>query len=120
MRYDTFVALPAREGLRPGMSAEVEISVAEHKDVLLIPVAAVVETDSGVFCWVQTSEGVSRRQIRLGDTNEVFSIVTDGLNEGDEVLLNHAAYEQPTAEDFKAGESASDEEAVNPDQGNTP
>ena len=88
--------------------------------MLLIPVAAVVETDSGVFCWVQTGNGVSRRQIKLGDTNDVFSIVTDGLNEGDEVLLNHAAYEQPTAEDFKAGESASDEEAVNPDQGNTP
>ncbi|MDA1232428.1 MAG: hypothetical protein O2856_16770 [Planctomycetota bacterium] len=120
VRYDTYVAIPAREGLRPGMSAEVEILAAEHKDVLLISVAAVVETDDGAFCWVQASEGARRRRITLGDTNEVFSIVTEGLNEGDEVLLNPAALEQPTAADSEADESPADKATVSPVRGTTP
>lgn len=99
VRYDTYVSLPPREDLRPGMSAEVEIKVAEYEDVLLIPVAAVVERDSETFCWVKNSEEVVRREITLGDSNNVFSIVVEGLIEGDEVLLNPSALEQPTSDD---------------------
>ena len=99
VRYDTYVSLPPREGLRPGMSAEVEIKVAEYEDVLLIPVAAIVESENGTFCWVKDSEEAVRRNITLGDSNNVFSIVADGLREGDEVLLNPSAFEQPTSDD---------------------
>ncbi|MEM7476895.1 MAG: hypothetical protein AAF483_18070, partial [Planctomycetota bacterium] len=96
VRYDTYISLPPREGLRPGMSAEVEIKVAEYKNELLVPVAAIVESESGTFCWVQGSGGLQRRKITLGDSNDVFSIVTEGLDEGDEVFLNPAAFEKPT------------------------
>ncbi|MEM0925383.1 MAG: hypothetical protein AAGJ83_05045 [Planctomycetota bacterium] len=99
VRYDTFVSLPPREGLRPGMSAEVEITVAEYEDVLLIPVAATIETDRGTFCWLKSSDGEPvRRQVSLGDSNDVFSIVSDGLEEGDEVLLNPSGFESPSQE----------------------
>jgi HlyD family secretion protein len=96
VRYDTYVSLPARERLLPGMSAEVEIAVAEYENVLLIPVAAVVETDGESFCWVNSTGGAQRTRLTLGDSNDVFSIVTDGLSEGDEILLNPAAFEQPS------------------------
>jgi HlyD family secretion protein len=98
VRYDTFVSLPAEEGLRPGMSAEVEITVAEHEDVLLIPVAAVVDRDDKTFCWVQTTSGPKRKRIQLGDSNDIFSIVEEGLEEGDDVLLNPRVWEKPIAE----------------------
>ena len=38
VKYDTIVELPEFEGLRPGMSAEVEVFLAEHEDVMTVPV----------------------------------------------------------------------------------
>ncbi len=91
VKYDTIIELPETEGLKPGMSAEVEVVLARHENVLTIPVAAVVETDEGDFCWVKTADGVRRRSLQLGDSNDVFIIVETGLNEGDEVVLNPSA-----------------------------
>ena len=79
-------------GLKPGMSAEVEIVMAVHEDILTIPVAAVVETKDGDFCWVQTDEGPQRRSLQLGDSNDVFIAVESGVKEGDEVVLNPMAF----------------------------
>lgn len=102
VRYDTTVALPAMEGLRPGMSAEVEIVVAQYTDVLTIPVAAVVETEYGTFCWIKTSDGPKRVSLILGDTNDIFTVVEAGLSEGDEVFLNPHALEEPWSTGSKA------------------
>ena len=88
VRYDTMVALPNEAGLKPGMSAEVEIVIAEYQDVLQIPVAAIVETEDSAFCWVKTDQGLERRPLTLGDSNDVFTIVEDGVTEGEEVVLN--------------------------------
>jgi hypothetical protein len=76
------------------MSAEVRIILAEYADVLTIPVAAVVESAQGDFCWVKTVSGAERRSLKLGDTNNVFTIVEAGLAEGDEVVLNPLAYDE--------------------------
>ncbi|MDB4614696.1 HlyD family efflux transporter periplasmic adaptor subunit [bacterium] len=98
VRYDTVVSLPAEKGLRPGMSADVDITVAEYEDVVLIPVAAIVEQNDKTFCWVPTPSGPKRKQIQLGDSNDVFTIVEKGLDEDDDVFLNPGAYEKPIAE----------------------
>jgi HlyD family secretion protein len=88
VKYDTIIELPSDEGLKPGMSAEVEVILAVHSDVLLVPVAAVVETEAGVFCWVKGDKEPQKRPIKLGDSNDVFIEVLAGLNEGEEVILN--------------------------------
>ena len=99
VKYDTLIELPAGEGLKPGMSAEVEVILAVHHDVLLIPVAAVVETEDGVFCWVQGQQEPRKRLIELGDSNDVFIEVSAGLNEGEEVILNPTALLKEAEED---------------------
>ncbi len=109
VRYDTVISLPAEEGLRPGMSADVEITIAEHEDVLLIPVAAVVQHNDEAYCWVSTPSVPERRKLKLGDSNDIFTIVEQGLEEGDDVLLNPYAYEQPIAETTEQ-EQPTDEE----------
>ncbi len=91
VKYDTIVQLPSVEGLKPGMTAEVEVILARHEDVLLVPVAAVVETAEGDFCWVETAQGVKRRSLKLGDTNDSFIVVEAGLKEGDEVVIDPMA-----------------------------
>ena len=73
------------------MSAEVEVIIAEYEDVLAIPVAAIVESNDARLCWVKTPSGISRRVLELGDSNDVFTIVKKGLQEGDEVILNPLA-----------------------------
>ena len=92
VKYDTIIKLPSVPGLRPGMSAEVEILIAKHSDVLTIPVAAVLETEQDTLCWVTSPSGPQRRVLQLGDSNDVFVVVNDGLKEGDEVVLNPVAF----------------------------
>ena len=102
VKYDTIIELPSVEGLKPGMSAEVEVIMDRHEDVLTIPVAAVVETAEGDFCWVKTAEGAKRRSLQLGDTDDSFIVVKAGLKEGDEVVLNPLAFiEEAQAEVLK-------------------
>jgi HlyD family secretion protein len=91
VKYDTIIELPSVQGLKPGMSAEVEVIIDRHEDVLTIPVAAVVETEEGDVCWVKTAEGTKRRSLRLGDTNDQYIVVKAGLKEGDQVVLDPLA-----------------------------
>jgi HlyD family secretion protein len=92
VKYDTTIKIQSRPGLKPGMSVVVDVVLGEHVDVLTIPVASIVQIGEQYLCWVKTAEGVNRRPIQLGDTNDEFTIVTAGLKEGDEVVLNPTAF----------------------------
>ncbi len=114
VKYDTIIKLPSLEGLKPGMSAEVEVIMDRYVDVLTIPVAAVVETADGDFCWVRTTKGAKRRALQLGDTNDSFIVVKAGLKEGEKVVLNPLAFiEQAQNEVLKPLEDAKLPEPVN-------
>jgi len=106
VKYDTLIKLPSVPGLRPGMSAEVEVILDRHTDVLTIPVAALVETAQGDFCWVKTAAGAERRSLQLGDTNDVFTVVKAGLKEGDEVVLHPFAFKEAQALALKPRDEA--------------
>ncbi len=92
VKYDTTIQLPSDEGLKPGMSAGVEVILARHKDVVRIPVAAVIETEEDVsVCWVKNGDDLERRELELGDSNDVFIVVKSGVQEGEDVVLNPLA-----------------------------
>jgi len=95
VNYETIISLPAGHGLRPGMSAAAEVTIASYEDILTIPVAAVVESGDSHSCWVQTTEGPKQRPLKIGDSNGVFTVVQHGLAEGDEVILNPIAFGEP-------------------------
>jgi hypothetical protein len=87
--YATIVRIDGESsGLRPGMTAEVEILVANLEDVLSVPVQAVVQQGENFYCWVETPKGAERRPVVIGATNNTFIEIKDGVLEGDEVLLN--------------------------------
>ena len=92
VKYDTKIAIQPHPGLKPGMSAVVDVVLAKHDDVLTIPVASIVESIGEFSCWVETDDGVKKRILKLGDTNDEFTIVKDGLLEGDKVVLNPMAF----------------------------
>jgi multidrug efflux pump subunit AcrA (membrane-fusion protein) len=80
------------EELTPDMTAEVRITVDASKDpVLTVPVQAVLggtELAAKREVFVRTPTGYDRRLVTLGIYNEKVVEITDGLNEGDEVVLN--------------------------------
>ncbi|HCO93625.1 MAG TPA: hypothetical protein DIU00_06700 [Phycisphaerales bacterium] len=124
VKYDTLITLPSVPGLRPGMSAEVEVILDRHMDVLTIPVAAIVETAQGDFCWVKTAKGAKRCSLKLGDTNDVFTVVEAGLKEGDEVVLNPFAFKEAQAlavkprDEAKSHEPETDTKSKSPGKSN--
>lgn len=94
VKYETTIKVDKQSGLKPGMSADVEVFLAQHADVITIPVAAVVEQEGRFFCWVKTDRGTQRRELKLGDSDDQFLVVETGVKEGDQVVLNPLAYIQ--------------------------
>jgi multidrug efflux pump subunit AcrA (membrane-fusion protein) len=70
------------------MSAEVEIVFAEYPNALVIPSNACVESADGFVCWTKQASGIVRQPVELGDGNEMFMVVRDGLTLGNEVVLD--------------------------------
>ena len=116
VKYDTVIELPSEEGLKPGMSADVDVILAIHEDVLTIPVAAVVETEDGMYCWVQSKTGPTKRLIELGDSNDVFIEIIAGLNEGEKVVLNPVSLIAEAEEDARTTLAQQQAEGNNDDK----
>ncbi|MCG8649033.1 MAG: efflux RND transporter periplasmic adaptor subunit, partial [Pirellulales bacterium] len=92
VKYDTTIKLEYRPGLKPGMSAVVDVILAQHQNVLKVPVAAIVESNGQHLCWVKSEDELKKRVVQLGDSNDEYTVVNGGLAEGDEVVLNPLAY----------------------------
>ncbi|MGC6441408.1 MAG: efflux RND transporter periplasmic adaptor subunit [Rubripirellula sp.] len=88
VKYDSIVSLPNLSGLRPGMSAEVEVIFGRYPEALAIPANACVESGDGFVCWVKKNGLVQRRELDLGDGNEMFIVVRSGLQSGEQVILD--------------------------------
>jgi HlyD family secretion protein len=91
-RYDLLIDLdPFDADLRPEMTARIEMLVEERRNVLLLPVAAIGETDGRPT--VMPARGWRRDPLPvvLGRTDDYLVEVVDGLREGDRVRLLPAA-----------------------------
>jgi HlyD family secretion protein len=76
------------QGLLPGMSAEVEIAMPRRENVLAIPSEAVLVDHGYEICFVVHEDSVERRQVKVGQTTRELVEVTDGLEAGEQVVLN--------------------------------
>ena len=78
----------SRNGLKPGMSAEVDINLASRVNVLAIPHEALVSEQNRKVCYVPTQDHLERREVQVGLTTTDSIEITSGLSEGDKVVLN--------------------------------
>jgi HlyD family secretion protein len=76
--------------LRPGMYATAELSAGEDKDVLVVPLAAMVNVGDQHFVWVVNDNKVSRRPVIVGRATGEVVAVTKGLSEGDQIVARGA------------------------------
>ena len=79
------------DGLRPGQSASVVITVAEADDALSVPAAAVQTVGSTNLVTVQENGQNVTRQVQVGLRGESTVQITSGLSEGDNVVLTGTA-----------------------------
>jgi hypothetical protein len=87
--YATTVAVDGSPtGLRPGMTAEVTILIAEIENAVTLPITAVVEKRKGFFSYVKTAAGIEERALQIGLTNDTYIEIKDGVKEGDIVVRN--------------------------------
>ena len=106
--YATRVAIEGSPtALKPGMTAQVDILIAEIRDAVTLPVTAVVEKTSGFKCYVRTGDEYEERDLRIGRTNDTYIEILDGVKEGDVVVRNPRAAVPAAREDVKLGERSS-------------
>jgi multidrug efflux pump subunit AcrA (membrane-fusion protein) len=82
-QYGVFLEVDGTEALKPGMTANVSIFIAEKEDVLLVPMEAVFERD-GRACVEVLAAGVPKLvEVQIGLINDRVAEIQSGLNEGD-------------------------------------
>jgi HlyD family secretion protein len=73
-------------GIRPEMSAEVEVDIDRRINVVAVPVESVAVEDGKEYCYVAADGLLERRPVKLGGSNPDLLEVTEGVEEGEEVV----------------------------------
>ena len=90
--------------LWPGLSVSTRLLLDTLKEVVVVPVDAVQRGPNGLFAWVVGQDDkVAMHDIKVAQEGEHFSVVTQGLSSGENVVtegqyrLRDGAQVQPTA-----------------------
>ena len=88
-------------GILPGMTAHVEIALTRRDHVLAVPVGAVTHEVGRDICYVVHDESLERREVKLGESTQELMEISEGLHEGEQVVLNPvlSEVEQDTSEE---------------------
>lgn len=86
--YITEVTLDSTPpGLKPGMSAQVEILVNQRDGILQLPISA-IHVDKGYqIVYVKAPTGIEVRRVEVGMSNNRVVEILKGVTEGEEVYL---------------------------------
>jgi HlyD family secretion protein len=117
--YETEITLEkVPPGLKPGMSAQVEVLIDTRPDVLQVPIAAIYVEKGFQVVYVKTTAGPEIRRVEVGLSSNQAVEIKKGVTEGEEVYLCKPAGApelQLTEEEMKAREQA--EEKAPPAKG---
>lgn len=96
---EVLVEVDGAEGaLKPGLNVTCEISTVNKKDVLLVPMEAIMpdKDDNNIVFVVDESKGTMlQRQVTVGLNSDMYVEILEGLKEGELVVLDP----QPTYRD---------------------
>ena len=104
-KFDVSVTLKDTKELtlKPGVSAKAEIFVDDRKDVIHVPLQCVFPREGKSWAWVVNGGGQPEaREVKTGASNDQFVEVTEGLAEGERILL----YNPSLPRGNEAGEGA--------------
>lgn len=94
--YETVVKLVDEvQGLKPGMTAVVNVHVDKIENVVAVPVQSIIQAEGQTWCYADAGSGVTRKEIKIGRSNDKFVHVREGLAPGERIVLNSMdIYEQ--------------------------
>ncbi|MBR1967536.1 MAG: efflux RND transporter periplasmic adaptor subunit [Lentisphaeria bacterium] len=70
-----------------GMSVQLNIVTKVIKNTLFVPVEAVFEDNDRFYVYKHTLTGVEEQDVKIGESNDNFVQITEGIDEGDIVYL---------------------------------
>ena len=74
--------------LRPGMTVQITIPIANAQDVVSVPVGAVFKGEGNSrVVYVRDGDKTERRSVKVGVSNTEFAQILQGVREGERVLL---------------------------------
>jgi multidrug efflux pump subunit AcrA (membrane-fusion protein) len=76
-----------QDWVKPGMSAKVEILVDKIDNCVYVPVQAVSPDGDKQVCYIGRGSNPERREVQIGEFNDEFIEIKNGLREGEMVLL---------------------------------
>ena len=99
--YPIRIQMDVPEGmqLREGLSATANIILRQESDVLLVPQQALYGSFDQPVVRVMTSSGIQERPVVLGNSDDSWTVVRQGLAEGEQVVMEGA---QTTSDPFAA------------------
>jgi len=117
----TIKVLSRDSNLRPAMTTNNTILTASYSDTLFIPTETIFSNDSLHWVYNANHKKVYKQIVRIGEQNENYSIIVEGVQEGDRLLWNHPEgaedmafkgmdiYEREKAEKLEAERKAAEE-----------
>jgi HlyD family secretion protein len=88
-QYATFVSIKdPPPGVRPGLTANVEIQVDQIPDAIAVPVHALHEHKGQYYCMVKNDENIEARWVEVGSSNDKLVVIKSGIQSGDQVVEN--------------------------------
>jgi len=95
--YKTLVRIDGtHDFLRSRMSCKVQILVRQLEDSIIVPIQVVSNRAGRKVCYVKTSQGPQERVVRTGLFNDTFVEIIEGLEAGEEVMLNPPLFSEFT------------------------
>ncbi|MBS3946735.1 MAG: efflux RND transporter periplasmic adaptor subunit, partial [Dethiobacter sp.] len=86
--FDVTVSILPTDNLRAGMTVEAEILVESLRDILLVPIEAVISQGGRNTVYVLTGDGETRPvQVQTGANDRSRIQIVSGLNEGQQILI---------------------------------
>jgi len=116
-KFEVILSLEKSElPLKPGSTVKVEIQVGEVDGVLAVPLQSVFTRDGKFYAFVDAGGRPERREVALGQANSGFVAVTDGLKDGERILLwnPEGTTAAPAAEKERAGQKEATNGAPSP------
>jgi multidrug resistance efflux pump len=96
--YQTLVSIDGtHDFLKTSMSCKVEVLVRRLNDVLFVPIQVVANRGGRKVCYVKSS-APQEREVQTGAFTDTRVQIIEGLQEGDEVLLNPPFFETLSGE----------------------
>jgi multidrug efflux pump subunit AcrA (membrane-fusion protein) len=125
-------------GLKPSMRCKSEIYVGRVDDAIHVPIQAVFREGPAAYVYVPQGAGFAQHQVHIGEGSGLHLEITDGLEEGDIVLLREprtreivarlsddamqgrAARSQPPRDQMQRGRPTQGQAALGADKGRRP